>query len=202
MATPLEQITNAAIRCYKVLGIEKTTMEDVAKRAKISRPNLYRYISNREDLIRLVVLHRAKSMGDEFRPHDGPWEEALLDLFVQYVKNALHDEIFMHIVEQAAPVTSRLLIDDPGVGGALNGVLLPILKNARKSGRMRTDISDEEIIRWMHYQVYCLSRDPRLVESTDIETLGRKFVVGALIARHSTDGQADVPSAKKRRRSR
>lgn len=199
MATPIEQITLAAIRCFKVLGIEKTTMEDVAKRAKISRPNLYRYISNRDDLVRLVVLHRAQSMRAEFHPHEGPWEEALLDIFVQYVKNALHDEIFRIIVEQAAPITSRLLIDDAAVGGALNDLLVPIIAKARQSGRLRTDISDEEIIRWIHYQVYCLSRDQKLVEAFDLEELGRKFVVGALLARHAQSESVTKRGTKKER---
>lgn len=158
-------------------------MEDVARRARISRPNLYRYVSSREDLVRLVVLHRAKHLTGEFKPRQGAWDEILIDLFVQNVRNAIHDEIFMIIVEQAAPIASELLINDPGVGGALNNMLIPAVEGARQAGLLRDDLSDEQIIHWIHYQVWCLSRDPRMVSSVDVERLGRQFVIGGLLAR-------------------
>jgi AcrR family transcriptional regulator len=50
----------AAERCAERYGIEKTTMEDVAKEARVSRPSVYRYFSDRDELILAVLIERSQ----------------------------------------------------------------------------------------------------------------------------------------------
>jgi|GEM_PF-2891362 len=160
-------------------------MEDIARLAKVSRPNIYRYVSDRDALVRLVVLHRARYILHELKVKNGPWDEALIDLFVKQVKLSIHDEIFALVVEQAGSVAAKLLVDDDAVQTSLNKVIAPILAKGRAAGEIREGLTDEEIMYWLHYQTYSLARDPRLHNVIEIKGLARKFVVGGLIVKPS-----------------
>jgi AcrR family transcriptional regulator len=182
LTTPLARITKAAVRSFREQGIEKTSIADVARIARVSRPNIYRYVSNMEDLVRLVVLERADHILHELKVADGPWYEALIDLFVQQVSIALRDEVFMLIVEQASPVAAKLLAGDNAVSTSLNAVIAPIVAKGRAAGEIREGLTDDEILYWLHYQTWSLCRDPRIHKTVEIEGLARKFVVGGLLA--------------------
>jgi AcrR family transcriptional regulator len=59
-----ERILAAAQRCIDRHGIRKTTMDDIASEVGQSRPNVYRYFADRDDLLielitRHVLLNRA-----------------------------------------------------------------------------------------------------------------------------------------------
>ena len=63
---PRDRILAAAERCIVRHGIRKTTMEDVASEVGMSRPGVYRYFADRDDLLiefdftaRRVLLDRA-----------------------------------------------------------------------------------------------------------------------------------------------
>jgi AcrR family transcriptional regulator len=53
-----ERIVAAAERCIDRHGIRKTTMDDVASEVGLSRPSVYRYFADRDDLlIELITRH-------------------------------------------------------------------------------------------------------------------------------------------------
>ena len=197
MPSPIERITNAAIKSFRDQGIENSRMEDIARLAKVSRPNIYRYVNNREDLVKLVVLHRAKHILTELKVEDGPWDEALIGLFVQQVTLALKDEIFMIVVEQAGAVAAKLLVDDDAVQTSLNKVISPVIARGRAAGEIREGLTDAEILYWLHYQTWSLTRDPRIHKIMEIKSLARKFVVGGLIA-PGADKKNQVPAGKRK----
>lgn len=199
LSTPLARITKAAIKSFREKGIEGTKIVDVARLAQVSRPNIYRYVQNMEELVRLVVLERADYILHELKVHDGPWYESLIDLFVQQVNTALKDEVYMLIVEQAGPVTAKLIADDNAVQTSLNKVIAPIIAKGRAAGEIREGLSDEEILYWLHYQTWCLSRDPRIHKTVEIEGLARKFVVGGLLASGIVPKKPRTSRALKRR---
>lgn len=182
MSTPIERITKAAIRSFREKGITGTKIADVARLAKVSRPNIYRYVNDMDELVRLVVLERADHILHELKVHNGPWYESLIDLFVQQVTTALGDEVFMLIVEQAGPIAAKLIADDNAVRTSLNEVIAPLIAKGRAAGEIREGLTDEEILYWLHYQTWCLSRDPRVHKAVEIQGLARKFVVGGLLS--------------------
>src|SRR5882757_3429256 len=56
------RLVEAAERCVSRHGIEKTTMEDIAREAGISRPSVYRYFSDREDLLLRVTSEHSRAL--------------------------------------------------------------------------------------------------------------------------------------------
>jgi len=53
---------DAAEACFDKYGIAKTTMDDIAKEAGVSRPTVYRHFSDRDTLILAVVLRRSRQL--------------------------------------------------------------------------------------------------------------------------------------------
>ncbi len=53
----MNRILDAALECYATAGPTRVTLEQVANQAGVTRTTLYRYVSNRDDLLD-KVLHR------------------------------------------------------------------------------------------------------------------------------------------------
>jgi len=51
LETRRDQILDAAINCFARKGFIETTIEDICKEAKLSHGSVYRYFSNKEDII-------------------------------------------------------------------------------------------------------------------------------------------------------
>lgn len=57
-------LKKAAETCVERHGVSKTTMEDIAKEVGVSRPTVYRYFPDREDLLLAVLLDRANALSE------------------------------------------------------------------------------------------------------------------------------------------
>ena len=51
-----QRLLDAAEACIDRYGLAKTTVEDIATEAKVSRATIYRYFDNRDELVLAVVL--------------------------------------------------------------------------------------------------------------------------------------------------
>ncbi|MEO0592630.1 MAG: TetR/AcrR family transcriptional regulator [Myxococcota bacterium] len=54
------EILEAAFACFSELGYERTTLDDLARRAGVSKPLIYKYFECKEQLFEAVLLSRAK----------------------------------------------------------------------------------------------------------------------------------------------
>ncbi len=61
---PRDRVLSAAERCIERHGIRKTTMEDIALEAGMSRPSVYRYFSDRDDLLVALISQRSRALRD------------------------------------------------------------------------------------------------------------------------------------------
>jgi TetR/AcrR family transcriptional regulator len=55
MSGQLDRIMDAAYGCFVRHGVRKTTMEDIAKAAGMSRPAVYQYVTNKDDAFRRLA---------------------------------------------------------------------------------------------------------------------------------------------------
>src|ERR1700735_383882 len=62
-----ERILAAAERCIDRHGIRKTTMDDVASEVGLSRPSVYRYFGDRDDLLIELITRHARALLDRAR---------------------------------------------------------------------------------------------------------------------------------------
>jgi AcrR family transcriptional regulator len=59
---PRDRVLAAAERCIQRYGIRKTTMEDIAREAGMSRPSVYRYFADRDDLLVALIAQRSRAL--------------------------------------------------------------------------------------------------------------------------------------------
>ena len=79
-ADTASRILDAAFACFGDQGLGRTTMEDVARRAGITRQTVYRYFPSKDDLVMALVLREEDRFIEGTRrafAADGTLEEAL-----------------------------------------------------------------------------------------------------------------------------
>ena len=84
------RIVEAAITCVKRWGVEKVSLNDIAKEAGVTRPTVYSYFSNRDEVIQHALLQSAYTFGDKALKHIGKFdtaEERTIEAVIYALKN-------------------------------------------------------------------------------------------------------------------
>ena len=99
------RILEAAFRCAADLGLGRTTMEDVARAASVSRQTVYRYFPSKDRLVMALVQREEERFLDgvraAFATHDR-------------LEDALYDGVLFCLrFAREHPLLDRLLASDP-----------------------------------------------------------------------------------------
>lgn len=97
-------ILEAALRCLTRYGLQRMTVEDVARTAKVGRATVFRRFESKDDLIQQALARELQRVVDDFGAKgdafDNPYER-LVELSVETVR-----------VIRSHPVARRLVDDD------------------------------------------------------------------------------------------
>jgi AcrR family transcriptional regulator len=97
-----ERILAAAERCIDRHGIRKTTMDDVACEVGLSRPSVYRYFADRDDLLIELITRHARALLVRARKSISR-QSSFLDQIVETVlytaEHARRDPLTRHCVD-------------------------------------------------------------------------------------------------------
>ncbi|WP_149553092.1 TetR/AcrR family transcriptional regulator [Streptomyces marokkonensis] len=63
----LQQILDAAYACFTRHGVRRTTMDDIARAADMSRPAVYQYVRNKQDAFRRLAARLLETSLNESR---------------------------------------------------------------------------------------------------------------------------------------
>lgn len=64
-----QRIIDAALVCLDRWGLEKTSLHDIAREAGVTRPTVYSYFVNREEVIQAAMVHGGESFGHKLLAH-------------------------------------------------------------------------------------------------------------------------------------
>ncbi len=146
-STP-DAILEATIEAVSLFGLAKLSMSDVATRANISRPTLYKYFSSKDDIVSAAVAREAAILVDavleDASGHDDPvdaLEAALVTALRLAREHPLLDRIIRTEPESLLPYLTTDRVDgDGGNGGA--AVLLFVRIATETLIRERLDLDD------------------------------------------------------------
>ena len=148
------QVVSAARRCFARYGVDRTTMQDIAKEAGIGRTGVYRLGLTRPEITEAAIVSRLRELGEVVRPtadRDAAFSDLLLETSIATVDLARSDPELLHLLDTTATVSLHRLITghDSAMQQIVIDVLGPMLHRARQRGEIRADVSDERIVEWL-----------------------------------------------------
>jgi len=184
--TARESVIAAARACYAELGVDATRMEDVARRAGVSRQHLYSFVSGRDELLELALLARLAEMGATLaaRAADGP--DDLVDLIAWQIAEGVRlgreDPEFVRLAEATPRIRLNHILTsrDSPLHGINHRAYGPIFARAMAAGRLRTDVTTDSMIEWLQGVMTLLSGRDDLSDAEQ-DAMVRNYVIPTLL---------------------
>jgi AcrR family transcriptional regulator len=109
-----ERLLNAAKVCYERKGIPKTTMEDIASEAKVTRRTVYRHFGSHQEVLNGVVHREANLFWAELLQHlafTDSFEEFILEALIYTLKHAPETPTHSFLFDQdILPVVNQIYL--------------------------------------------------------------------------------------------
>ena len=162
---------DAAESCFIEMGVVKTSMEDVAKKAEMARSTLYRYFKDKDQLIMAVLEREAESIahyvGERISRYSdirAYFIEGILLAVNTIESNQLLIKLFL---EDSNTSISRIILTSDRLQVIGIQTMREIIEPARSSGFLRDDISEEKIMDWLLRIVFSILTTPSEFTSSD-----------------------------------
>lgn len=147
------RLIDAAERCFDRFGVMKTTVEDVADEAKVSRATVYRYFEGRDELILAVLMRHANSflaqLGRRIE-RAGTLVSAIPDGVVYTVAAVRKDHnLALLFAPEVAGMTGSIAGRSEALFAGNETFLRPYLEAARQAGELRPGLDIGEASEWV-----------------------------------------------------
>jgi AcrR family transcriptional regulator len=147
-----ERILAAAERCIDRHGIRKTTMDDVASEVGLSRPSVYRYFADRDDLLIELITRHARAL--RHRAHKSvSRQSSLADQIVQTVlytaEHGRRDHFTRHVIDPDGTRLGRRMIASGTTDMMRAEMWDPILDAAIANNELPAGLPRSDIHLWL-----------------------------------------------------
>src|SRR5271167_2789888 len=107
------RILAAAERCIDRHGIRKTTMDDIASEVRLSRPSVYRYFADRDDLLIELITRHARALND--RAHksmsrQSSFPDQIVEGLLYMAEHSRPDPLTRHVLDPDGTSLGRRMI--------------------------------------------------------------------------------------------
>jgi AcrR family transcriptional regulator len=186
--TTRERIIDAAEVCFARFGVAKTTVEDIAAEAKLSRATVYRSVTGgREELILAVVLRDLRRfldrLADRLRAERSVPDavvEGTLDA-VAYVRDQPAVAAFL-VPEAAGHMQAAVANGAEYVLEVCRDYVRPHFEAAQRRGVLRPDIDVEGTVEFLFRMITSLIVMDRNRDDADLRRFLRTYVVPVIAA--------------------
>jgi len=108
-----ERILAAAERCIDRHGIRKTTMDDIACEVGLSRPSVYRYFADRDDLLIELITRHGRALRD--RAHktisrQDSLPDQIVESLLYIADHGSRDPLTRYLIDPDGTVLGRRMI--------------------------------------------------------------------------------------------
>lgn len=184
-----QRLIEAAEACFERYGVAKTTVEDVATTARVSRATVYRYFADRDELILVVLQRDAGRFLDRLTTviAGQPDLASALVEGVLYTIDAVRtdDNLAMLFVPEAVGITTAVAGASEVLFGLTAELLRPVFEAASAAGELRAGVDLDDAAEWVQRAVLSLLTFPGPVERSpeELRRFLRTFLVPAVVAR-------------------
>jgi AcrR family transcriptional regulator len=192
---------DAAEACLERFGLAKTTIEDVARAADLSRATVYREFGNRDGLLLAVAARDAERTASEaelfLQQFDdvGSWiVEGMLFCLREIPKRPVLSQF---LAPQEFGAASRLILTSERMLAIGAEILRPMFEPARREGRLQQDLELDALMEWVLriLMSYLTVPGPPSRTEEDLRQLLCGFLLPAVLIAGSGDSSSGGPDA-------
>lgn len=184
-----DRLIDAAEACFSRFGVSKTTLEDIASQAGVSRATVYRYFEGgRDEIILGVVLRQARVFLDALQrrvQRERDLADAVVEGVLYTISSVRKNE---HLALLFAPEVAGQTTSIAGASTALfeltTDFLRPIFEDAHRQGRLREGVIAEEAAEFVLRMILSLLsvEGPRRRSDSKQRQFLRTFCADAIVA--------------------
>jgi AcrR family transcriptional regulator len=148
-----QQILAAAEIVIARYGVSKTTMDDIGRQAGVSRPTVYRYFGDRDNLLAALIERRTRMLFDRARDYIFGFEsfaEQLVEGLLYLIDHGRKDPIVRILVgPEYLGVTSPIVNGSALAAELIAEMWEPVLRRAVRRGEIRSDLEVLDVGQWL-----------------------------------------------------
>jgi AcrR family transcriptional regulator len=147
-----ERILAAAERCIDRHGIRKTTMDDVASEVGLSRPSVYRYFADRDDLLIELITRHARALLDRARKsiaRQSSLPDQIVETVLYTAEHARRDPLTRHVIDPDGTSLGRRMIASGTTEMMRAEMWDPILDTALANNELPPGLPRSEVHLWL-----------------------------------------------------
>ena len=181
-----ERILRAAYDCFEQYGIGKTTIENIASRAKVSRPTVYKYYPSKDAILDEISVRETWRVNSEVRRRlvrSDDFADFLADTLLLVVRLANENVYIRRMVEsieyQESVISPGSLMQQLQRTWWSN-----LFEQARARDEIAADLENDEIIYWLGraQSMLMLQVASPAIDDAEKRRFIRRFIVQPLLA--------------------
>ena len=181
-----ERIVAAARTCFERYGIQKTTIEDIAKAARVSRPTVYKHFPGKLEIvdhISMIELDRIQAALRGRLTRHSDFAERMTEVVLVSVMVASENLYVRRFVEAMGEAAHSYAPSSPYQKLA-RARWHALLERARASGELAPDLDLDEVVSWLSLNQIILLATIDEMEGGEgyLRRMVRRFVVEPLLA--------------------
>lgn len=150
---PEDVIIDATVACFNRFGVRKTSMEDIAEVAKLSRPTIYRYFPTRSHLIVEVLLREVRDhtrlVVPVIKQHRYPPRALIEGITFDIATAQRHPYTSIVVSEAGNEMLTQVSGSDEILLEAMAEQWLPALNRWREEGYLRAELKMDDVVLWI-----------------------------------------------------
>lgn len=182
-----EQILTAAESVIARYGVSKTTMDDIGRQAGVSRPTVYRYFGDRDNLLSALIERRTRMLFERAREYIFGFEsfpDQLVQGLLYLIDHGRRDPIVRILVGPEYFGVTSPIVNGSTLATELTAEMWePVLRRAVQRGEIRSDLDILAVGQWLALVQFILvgRRDVTGTDDRATRELLRSFVLPAFM---------------------
>lgn len=148
-----ERLLNAAEACFERFGLRRTTIDDVAREAKVSRSTVYRYFDGRGDLIAAAYMRESDAVNEKVKAlmgKPGRFTDRLIKATMRSIESVRQGKYLpLMLTPEGAILASKAVTASSAFYETMRDTMGPFVEQAKAGGEMRTDLELDDFNEWM-----------------------------------------------------
>jgi AcrR family transcriptional regulator len=132
-----DRILDAAAYCVTAYGVDRVTLAEIARRARVSRPTVYRRWPDTRSILAALLTSRIVQVLDT-APSGGVGRQALVERIVAVAEQLRHDDVVMSVLLKATDLAMVYIAERLGTSQQiLLDAVAADIKLAQEEGSVR-----------------------------------------------------------------